>query len=96
MNYDLYVTRPSGNVVTMLRLLAGTEDSASAAKKFAELVHGVRQKDGILPPSEYDKFIAEKMSTLQALGLISSAPDFSLLPPAPGSSNSPSPWQNHG
>ena len=73
MSYDLYVDKPVGDVVTQLRLLAGGEDSGNAAKKFVKLVHG--------RASQYDQFIEREMKTIESLGLLSSQPDLSTLPP---------------
>lgn len=72
MSYDLYVTRPSGDVVTTLRLLVVNGDSTNAAKEFVKLVHGAS--------SEYNQFIRVKMGTLRSLGLLPTHPDIDALP----------------
>jgi len=81
MNYDLYVEKPKGDVVTQLRLLAQEESSANAAKIFVELVHGHCKRDRRSPPNKYDHFIADAMTRMRGLGLITSSPVLSALPP---------------
>ncbi|MEJ5241796.1 MAG: RAMP superfamily CRISPR-associated protein [Anaerolineales bacterium] len=80
MIYDLYVTKPQGDVTTQLRLLV-TEEGKRATGKFVTLVHGERQKDDKLPPSQYDRYIENIMPTLASLHLKPTDPDFSLFPP---------------
>ncbi len=80
MSYDLYVAKPTGNIPTQLQLLV-IEEGEQAAKKFVRLVHGERQKDGALPPSEYDGYIGKMWPTLSSLQLIPTPPDLSILPP---------------
>ncbi len=72
MSYDLYVTKPQGDVPTQLRLLV-EQDSTGAAMQFVRLVHGKQ--------APFDKFIAQERKRLQSLGLLHDSPDMTLLPP---------------
>ncbi len=77
MTYDFYVAEPSnGDVFTQLRLLVTKTNSVNAAKEFVQLVHSGRQSH-----SQYGQLIARQMSLMQKIGLASSSPNLSLLPP---------------
>jgi len=81
MSYELYVEKPQSNIVTQLRLLV-CEDSITAARKFVQMVHSHRDRNGNRSPSEYERFIAQEKSLyIEPLGFIPSSPDISVLPP---------------
>jgi len=81
MSYDLYVEKPQGNIVTQLQLLV-CEDSVTAARKFVQMVHSRRDRNGNRLSSKYERFIAqEKGLYIDRLGFIPSSPDLSALPP---------------
>jgi len=81
MSYDLYVEKPQGNIVTQIQLLV-CEDSITAARKFVQMVHSRRDRNGNRSPSEYERFIAQEKSLyIDRLGFIPSSPDLSALPP---------------
>ena len=80
MSYDLYVEKPQGNIVTQIRLLV-CEDNVTAARKFVQMVHSRRDRNGNRSPSEYERFIAQEKSLyIDRLGFIPSSPDLSALP----------------
>jgi len=81
MSYDLYVEKPQGNIVTQIQLLV-CEGSVTAARKFVQMVHSRRDRNGNRSPSEYERFIAQEKSLyIDRLGFIPSSPDLSALPP---------------
>jgi len=73
MSYDLYVAQPQGDIPTQLRLLVTKPDSAKAAKRFVQFVHG--------KASQFNNFIDQKCKHLKSLGLLPTPPDMALLPP---------------
>lgn len=82
MTYDFYVAKPSnGDVFTQLRLLVTETNSVEASKEFVRVVHSRKQPDGKASPGKYVQFIASQMGLMQNIGMASSSPDLSLLPP---------------
>ena len=73
MSYDLYVAQPPGDIPTQLRLLVTEPNSANAAKRFVQCVHG--------KASGFNVFIDQKYKHLKSLGLLPTPPDMALLPP---------------
>jgi CRISPR-associated protein Cmr2 len=73
MSYDLYVAQPQGDIPTQLRLLVTKPDSAKAAKRFVQFVHG--------KASQFNNFIDQKCKHLKSSGLLPPPPDIALLPP---------------
>jgi len=73
MIYDLYVAQPQGDIPTQLRLLVTEPNSANAAKRFVQFVHG--------KASGFNVFIDKKYKHLESLGLLPTPPNMALLPP---------------